>query len=560
MIEARPGGIAVYPEARIPDENWLERQAVNTLGRAWRRGGVRLGELQGIVPRVDAQANGLEALDDAGLQAQATALRATLVREGFADAAVARAFALVREAAERSLGMRHYPVQLIGGYALLSGVVAEMQTGEGKTLTATLAAATAALGGWPTHVITANDYLASRDAEEMAPVYRALGLSVGVIEHEMDPAARRAAYACDITYCSNKEITFDYLKDRIALGRERNLARLQLERLYKERPRLDQLVLRGLCFAIVDEADSVMVDEARTPLIISRERPASGDEAAWHEALAIARSLEPERDFELDTEDRRAWLTTFGQDKIVAAVGDKGGIWSGRNRAQELVTRALSALYLFHRDEHYVVLDDKVQIVDEYTGRLMPDRSWEGGLHQLVEAKEDVEISGEKETLARMSYQRFFRRYLHLAGMTGTAREVTTEFWNVYRLPVVRIPTNRPVQRRGLPGQVFSNAAQKWTAVVEQARAMQAIGRPVLIGTRSVADSEHVAALLDAAGVAASGTECAPGCRGGGHRRRGRSAGPRDGGDEHGRARHRYKAWRRGCRGRRAARHLQSAA
>jgi len=501
MIEARPGGVAVYPEARVPDENWLERQAMNTLGRAWQRRRVRLGELDDIVPEVDRQATDLDRLDDAGLLAEANALRAELVHAGFTLPLVARGFALVREAAGRRLGMRHYPVQLIGGHALLSGVVAEMQTGEGKTLTATLAAGTAALGGWPTHVITANDYLAGRDAAEMRPVYEALGLSVGVIAHDMDAAARRSAYACDITYCSNKEITFDYLKDRIALGRERNRARLQLERLYRDQPRLDKLVLRGLCFAIVDEADSVMVDEARTPLIISRERPASGDDAIWHEALALAETLEQGPDFDLDLEDRRAWLTTFGQDKVVAAVGDRGGAWAGRNRALELVVRALSALHLFRRDEHYVVLDDKVQIVDEYTGRLMPDRSWEAGLHQLVEAKEGVEITGEKETLARMSYQRFFRRYLHLAGMTGTAKEVTTEFWNVYRLPIVQIPTHRPVQRRGLPGRVFSSSEQKWAAVVDQARETQAAGRPVLIGTRSVADSEHVSILLAQAGI-----------------------------------------------------------
>jgi preprotein translocase subunit SecA len=378
-----------------------------------------------------------------------------------------------------------------------------METGEGKTLTATLAAVTAALAGTPVHIITVNDYLAGRDAEWMAPIYRALGLSVGVIVHGLDPAARQAAYACDVTYCTNKEIVFDYLRDRLLLGRRAGRVQLQVARLAGAGGQADRLLLRGLHYAIVDEADSVLVDEARTPLIISGAGEEEGITARklYQTALALADQLVQGQDYLLEARERRVELTAAGETRLRDVTTGMKGVWTGTLRRQELVRQALTARHCFHRDTDYLVRDGKVQIIDEYTGRLMGDRSWEHGLHQLIEAKEEVAVTRQTSPLARISYQRFFRRYLRLAGMTGTAREVAGELRAVYGLPVVRVPSNRPLIRQRLPHRSFATAKAKWDAVVERIRALHEAGRPVLVGTRSVGASEHLAALLEAAGL-----------------------------------------------------------
>jgi preprotein translocase subunit SecA len=414
---------------------------------------------------------------------------------------VARAFALVREAAERTVGLRHFDVQLIGGWILLGGMVAEMDAGEGKTLVATLPACTAALGGIPVHVITVNDYLATRDAAWMGPIYQALGLTVGVITHGMPHDARRAAYACDVTYATNKEVAFDYLRDRIVLGGRPSRIHLQLEQLYGEGARVHRLLHRGLHYAIVDEADSVLIDEARTPLIISGGTGDSREQKVFQGVLRLADRLEPGRDFVIEERDRAVRLTEAGQAHLEELAAPLGGVWAGRLWREELVRQALVAQRLFVRDKHYLVRDGKVQIIDEFTGRVMADRSWEHGLHQLIEAKESCAPTRPHDPLARISYQRFFRRYLHLAGMTGTAREVSGELWSVYGLAVVRVPPNRPSRRRGLPDRIYPTAAEKWTAVVERIKALHRDGRPVLVGTRSVAASEHLSRLLAAEGL-----------------------------------------------------------
>jgi preprotein translocase subunit SecA len=424
-------------------------------------------------------------------------LRIRLRREGFTEPLVGEAFALIRAAAERAAGLRHFDVQLIGGWAMLNGMLAEMETGEGKTLTATLAAATAALAGRAVHVITVNDYLAGRDAAAMRPVYEALGLRVGCVVHGLDPDARRAQYACDVTYCSNKELTFDYLRDRLTLGgRPRPIAD-RIDALAGG-TRGARLLLRGLQFALVDEADSVLIDEARTPLILSAPARRSGEEAMHRQALDIARRLEAA---DWSEEDGRVELTARGAERLEALARPLGGLWNGPRRRERLAKQALGALHLFQADKHYLVRDGKVQIIDEYTGRLMPDRSWEQGLHQLIEIKEGVAVTGQRETLARISYQRFFRRYLHLAGMTGTAAEVARELWSVYRLRVARVPTNRPVRRRYAPDRAYRSASEKWRAVLESIQQRHAAGQPVLVGTRSVAASEHLAKLLTDAGL-----------------------------------------------------------
>lgn len=492
----------LYPEREEGKQSWLRtlETAVSglpvvlmpTLQRA---------RLSRIVSMVNKWAVVVDTCDEATLQRDALALRYRLRQEGLEVEVVARAFAIIRAAAARTIGLRHYDVQLLGGFAILKGMIAEMETGEGKTLAATLAAGTVALAGTPVHVVTVNDYLARRDAESMGPVYRALGLSVGVVMHGMKSEERRAAYSCDVTYCSNKEIAFDYLRDRIILGRRAENLRLKLEKLYGGGGRCDRIVMRGLHFAIVDEADSVLIDEARTPLIISNESD-PGDERRWaEEALELVRDLELDRDYQILKDERRIELSNHGRERLEGLGELSEGIWRSRIRREDAARQALSAIHLYRLGEHYLVRDDRVQIVDEYTGRIMPDRSWSEGLHQLIEVKEGCEVTGRKSPVARISYQRFFRRYRHLAGMTGTAREVAAEMWSVYRLPVVTIPTNRRLHRKQLRPRIHRTLDKKWQAITLRAAELHAEGRPILIGTRSVAASETVSQFLTERGL-----------------------------------------------------------
>ena len=473
-----------YPERELPREGALDRLLAAAQYFGGKVGGRRDRPWR-IIAATPARAS-----------LSADELRVRLRREGFTDELLGQAFALVRSAAERSIGMRHFDVQLVGAAAMLHGMVAEMETGEGKSLTATLAAATAALAGRAVHVITVNDYLAGRDGEAMRPLYGALGLSVGCVVHGMDPAARRAAYGRDITYCSNKEIAFDYLRDRLVLGGKPRAIAERIEALAGG-DRAGRLLLRGLQFAIVDEADSVLVDEARTPLILSSAVDAAKEGGLYRQALRLAGQLGAQ-DYVI--EDSSIELTAAGKERLRTLAQPLGGIWSGPRRSERLACQGLTALELFERDKHYLVRDGKVQIIDENTGRLMPDRSWEQGLHQLIEIKEGCEVTGRRETLARISYQRFFRRYLHLSGMTGTASEVAGELWGVYRLRVARIPTHRPVRRVRLADRVYGRKEDKWTAVVAAVALRHASGQPVLVGTRSVAASEHLAGLLEQRG------------------------------------------------------------
>jgi preprotein translocase subunit SecA len=490
----------IYPEREEPRLKKADRfgAAVGGIFAPWLR--PRAGRFKWIVEAVNRCAPEVEKFSDEQMLAAGRSLAQELRQEGFQQSLVARAFALVRQAAVRTVDMQHRDVQLMGGAVLLNGMVAEMETGEGKTLTATLPACTLALGGVPVHIITVNDYLARRDADWMEPVYRALGLTVGTIIHGLDPSARRNAYRCDVIYCTNKEVAFDYLRDRIVLWDRPSLIRLQLERLGGANSRANQLAMRGLRFAIVDEADSVLVDEARTPLIISAEADGFFHPAVYQQALATAKKLARGRDFAV-TSERTVELNNPGKKHIADVV------WTGLDhplnsgQRQELVRQALVALYLFDLDKHYLVKDGEIQIIDEYTGRLMADRSWERGLHQLIEVKEDCEITPRKETRARISYQRFFRRYLGLAGMTGTAREVAGELWSIYRLRVVTIPTDRPMQRRILPDRIYPTAGQKWETIVKTIAATNQKGRPVLVGSRSVEASEHLSRLLEEAGL-----------------------------------------------------------
>lgn len=435
---------------------------------------------------------------DADLRPRLDGVVRQIRKEGFSDRALASAFALVREASRRTLGMRHHDVQLLAGRTLLRGRLAEMSTGEGKTLAATLAAVTAAVTGAAVHVVTVNDYLAERDAEHNRRLFELLGLSVGIVLQDMEVPKRREAYACDITYVSNKELTFDYLKDCIALG-EASLTQQRLRELAGG-GRGEPPILRGLHVAIIDEADSVLIDEAGTPLIISETLPDDLDPAIYSQSIALAGSLEAGVDF-VQGAHRDIWLTPRGKQTVRHASAGYGGLWQSPLWREEFIQKALSAIHGFQRDQHYILAEGKVQIVDESTGRVMPDRTWERGLHQMIESKEGCEITGQRRTLAQITYQRFFGRYLLLSGMTGTAQEIAAEVKRCYDLSVTRIPTHKPSRRKRLADRICANSDERWREVARRAVEVAASGRAVLVGTRSVEASERLGGLLQASGI-----------------------------------------------------------
>ena len=497
---ALKSGIALgsYPERDAVRASWLDRIALR-----WNSGRpvASLGALAREAEGVERRRAQLAALGANALAEATRDVRRRLRSEGVDGPAGGEAIALVCETARRALGTSPFSVQIIGGTAILRGMLAEMETGEGKTLTASLPAATAALAGIPTHVVTVNDYLVARDADWMRPIYTALGLTVGtVLDADPDPARRRAAYHCDVTYATNKQLAFDYLRDRL-IRRDRR-ARLRNELRDALGGKYSAPLMRGLCFAIVDEADSVLVDEARTPLILSRT-PDTGDLTAVSvQALRVAHALAAGRDYTVNPVERRIALCDEGAARVGELSAGFGGAWASRQRREELAVLGVSALCLYARDDQYVVRDGKVQIVDPNTGRAMPDRSWEAGLHQMIEAKEGCEVTGQRETLARISFQQFYRRYLRLGGMTGTAREVAAELRRVYRLPSLRIPTRLPSARRRHGERVLATAEEKWVAVVARAAELTAGGRPTLIGTASVAASEDLSRRLQQRGLA----------------------------------------------------------
>lgn len=499
----RPGAVlGLYPERE--DERLSTLDRTMAIASGWLRQKLAPAQFSAPVFLGMARREGrkLDDMSEIELMRHRDQLRLSLRSVGhLTPRLIAQAFALIRKTAETKLKMRPYDVQLLGGLVMMRGRVAEMDTGEGKTLTATLPAATAALAGSPVHVITVNDFLAERDARWMGPIYRALGLSVGVILEGMEPDERRAAYACDVVYGTNKQIAFDYLKDRIALGDETRTLHIRVQGLTKSEPLSGNLLLRGLCFAIVDEADSCLVDEARTPLIISRAGDMSGMEQTYQNAIDLAVKLATPRDFAVLQRDRRVLFTDIGKSQIRKLSETWGGVWAAEVHREELIRQAITALRLYERDKHYIVREGRIAIVDEYTGRVMADRSWERGLHQMIEVKEGLEVTGSHETLARISYQRFFGRYLHLCGMTGTAREVSGELWSVYSLMSRRVASNKRSRRRDHGTTVYATDVTKNNAVLKLTQKMHAKGRPVLIGTRSVAASETISDLLTRHGL-----------------------------------------------------------
>jgi preprotein translocase subunit SecA len=445
------------------------------------------------VARINALEPEFEALSDAELAAKTAEFRERHAAGESLDKLLPEAFAAVREAAKRKLGMRHFDVQLIGGMVLHDGKIAEMRTGEGKTLMATLAVYLNAIPGKGVHVVTVNDYLASRDANWMRPVYEMLGMTVGVILTQQDQTQKREAYAADITYGTNNEFGFDYLRDNMAFSAA-------------------DRVQRGLHYAIVDEVDSILIDEARTPLIISG---ATDDNTELYikidrliPRLTVQKEEDGPGDYSVDEKAKQAYLTEDGHQKVERLLVDNGlldagdSLYDAANIAlMHNISAALRAHALFKREVDYIVKDGEVVIVDEFTGRTMPGRRWSEGLHQAVEAKEGVKIQAENQTLASITFQNYFRMYDKLAGMTGTADTEAYEFESIYGLEVVVIPTHKPMIRDDRPDQVYLSVKDKFEAIIEDIRDCHERGQPVLVGTTSIERSELRSELLHRAGI-----------------------------------------------------------
>ncbi len=442
--------------------------------------GRQLKEYEGLVARINELEPETQALDDAGIRARTVDFRQRFANGESFDDILSEAFATCREAALRSLGMRHFDVQLIGGMVLNSGMIAEMKTGEGKTLVATLAAYLNALSGNGVHVVTVNDYLAKRDSEWMGQVYRFLGLEVGIIQAQMDPAKRKPAYVADITYGTNSEFGFDYLRDNMVV-------------------RPGNRVQRGHHFAIVDEVDSILIDEARTPLIISGAGTKSAD--TYKQFAKVVPRLRPEVDFEIDEAKRTVAPTEDGIRKIEQSLGIEDLYSDPSGQMVNHLQQALRAQFLFKKDVEYVVKDGEVIIVDEFTGRLMYGRRYSEGLHQAIEAKEKQHVREENQTLATITLQNYFRMYDKLSGMTGTAVTEDAEFREIYKLPVMVIPTNMPMVRDDRDDLIYRTVESKFNAVVDEIAERHEAGQPALVGTISIENSERLSRLLDKRGI-----------------------------------------------------------
>jgi preprotein translocase subunit SecA len=440
----------------------------------------KLRQLRPLVEQIIAHEPRVLQLTNEQLAAKTNEFREKLSQGATLDDILPEAFAVVRETGKRQLGQRHFDVQLMGGVVLHQGKIAEMKTGEGKTLTATLPLYLNALAGKGSHLVTVNDYLARRDAEWMGSIYKALGLSVGCIQNWMSDSERKATYECDVLYATNNELGFDYLRDNMKF-------------------RLEDYVQRGLSYAIVDEVDSILIDEARTPLIIS----GSAEESSklYVEANNVIKHMKKDVDFEVDEKMRTSQLTESAIDKAESAFGVKN-LYSIENlKLLHHINQALRAHALFKRDVDYVVKDDQVLIVDEFTGRILPGRRYSDGLHQALEAKEGATIERESQTLASITLQNYFRLYKKLAGMTGTAATEAEEFWKIYKLDVVSIPTNQKVIRQDKDDLIFLTKPAKYNAIVADVRERHERGQPVLIGTISIETSELLSDILTANGV-----------------------------------------------------------
>ncbi len=439
-----------------------------------------LKRIQPLIDKINVLEPSISVLSDEQLKAKTTEFKKRLSAGETLDNILFEAFAVVREASKRVLNMRHFDAQLVGGIVLHEGKIAEMKTGEGKTLVATLPVYLNALSGKGVHVVTVNDYLAKRDSQWMGEIYNFLGLSVGIIQHDLNDAERQIAYRSDVTYGTNNEFGFDYLRDNMKFD-------------------ISHYVQRDMNYAIVDEVDSILIDEARTPLIISGPTEESTDK--YYKIDKIIPGLKKETDYTIEEKTRSVALTDIGNEKVEKMLGLSNMYDISNIEIVHHVVQALKAHTLFKKDVDYVVKDGQVLIVDEFTGRLMPGRRWSDGLHQAVEAKEDVEIANENQTLATITFQNYFRLYDKLAGMTGTADTEAAEFNKIYNLDVMVIPTNKPMIRADYADVVYKSEKEKFNAIAEEITELHKNGQPVLVGTISIEKSERISDMLRKRGV-----------------------------------------------------------
>jgi preprotein translocase subunit SecA len=503
-LQLRPGiKFGSYPQKQESGLSDLEQGVSRFFQQIKTRMSRRVYSQRYIVRRVDNYKQTLQGYSEQELTQTIDELRDQLQRCGLQKSLIIQTFAVIREAAGRTLGKRHFDVQLFGGWLMINGMLAEMETGEGKTLTTTLPACTAALAGIPVHVITANDYLAARDAKIMLPLYQRLGLGGGSVVDGMENNQRQINYRQDIVHTTNKQIAFDYLRDRIEMGDDLGELSFQYRQIQRQRQpdNNNQLLLRGLCFALVDEADSVLIDEAKTPLIITKTLPNEVSSDSYSDALYLVSTLFIDKDYTVNYKTRSIELTLEGEENLADLILNLPEHWRNKRKREMLVKQALAADLFYKKDKQYVVEDDKVQIIDEATGRIMADRAWEQGLHQMIEAKEGCVISDQREPQARISYQRFFSRYLRLGGASGTISEVSDELKRVYGLNVTRVATNQPSKRKMMAERIYRNDALKQQALLDRIGELYQQKRPVLIGTCSVEESEQVGEWLAQADI-----------------------------------------------------------
>jgi preprotein translocase subunit SecA len=494
--------LGAYPERRGDSGSRASIHRTATFGTGRRNRSLRLlgagRHYRRIAERAAAISEEIAELDEAATSQRLQSVRSEMAMHGLADHLVCEAMGLVGKFAHDTLGKQPYVTQLTAAAIMLDGKLAEMATGEGKTLAAAVCAATAALAGIPVHVMTANDYLVARDAKTLAPLYRALRLSVGSVVQQSDRNARRTAYACNVTYCTARQLAFDYLRDRMLRGRLRNDLELRAAELTSSDAK--GALLRGLCMAIVDEADSILIDEAGVPLILSERSANAAETGSLRHALDAAREMD-DRHYRLQPAQMKAELTQDGRDLLEQQIESAESSWHNRRHREEVVSLALAALHLFQRDKHYLVRDEQVEIIDETTGRIASGRQWSRGLHQLIELKEGCRPREPQYTAAQITYQRFFRRYLHLAGLSGTLQEACGELRSVYRLRVVKVPTRLPSRRKRTTYRLYPDRTSRWDAIAARAHELSQSGQPVLIGTGSVADSDELSRRLSEADV-----------------------------------------------------------
>ena len=490
----RPGrALDWYPEKRSDDSDaaldWVRRQADRM--RLRRLGFARFAD---VANQIDASINRLRALPTTGRKAELAELREAFDRDGFSATPVIDAMAHAGTFVKDRYGFWLHREQYYCVWLLLNGVLAEMATGEGKSITAGVTASIGALAGLPVHVITTNDYLVARDAESARPLFDYFGLTSGYVTPELGDDERRAAYRNDVCYVSNKQLVFDYLKDRRSFGQRPSSVSSRTRSLVCGESKAP--FMRGLSFAIVDEADSVLIDDAITPLILSQQVDGDDNVTQSITAMSLARRMTEGEDFFVESRFRRISISEDGEYKLATMASSLDGVWKNKRFRQELARQALAAIHLFVRDRDYIVRNDEVQLIDQSTGRVMPDRKLQHGLHQMVETKEKCELSGRTETLSSLSFQRFFTRYHHLCGMSGTVAESAKELGRVYGLSVMPVPTHQPTARVSSPPVIAKNRAGQHAALLEEIGRCNREGRPVLIGTRSVVESESLSELL----------------------------------------------------------------